>query len=127
MTPADPALPADGKPLVLVVEDDLILGMTLVDSLEDAGFAVAGPARSVAEAMRLVAHQRPQAALLEIDLRGEASYPVARALHAQSVPFAFVTGNPPSSLPREFATAMLLEKPVSPVLLATAVEKLVQG
>ncbi|WP_096785981.1 response regulator [Rhodobacter sp. CZR27] len=127
MTPADPAPPADERPLVLVVEDDLILGMTLVDDLEEAGFAVAGPARSVAEAIRLLAHQRPQAALLDIDLRGETSFPVARALQAQSVPFAFVSGNPPSSLPPEFETAMLLEKPVSPLLLATALEKLMQG
>lgn len=126
MTPADPVPPASRFPLVLVVEDDLILAMTLVDELEAAGFAIAGPARSVAEALRLLAQQPVQVALLDIDLGTETSWPVARALLSRGIPFGFLTGTPLADMPREFAAAMVLEKPVSPVLLATALESLLQ-
>lgn len=55
---------------VLVVEDEELIGLMLVELLEELGAAVAGPAGSVAEALQLVERETPTSALLDLSLRG---------------------------------------------------------
>jgi CheY-like chemotaxis protein len=77
---------------VLVVEDEPIVGILLEDMLLDLGVEVIGPAASVAEALALVGQAEFDAALLDVNLGGERSYPVAEALAARGIPFLFLTG-----------------------------------
>ena len=78
---------------VLVLEDEAVIAMLLEDMLVDLGCKVVGPAAKVAEALQLVRSEQIGAALLDLNLgRGETGYPVADALAARAVPFAFVTG-----------------------------------
>ena len=60
--------------------------------------------------------------ILDINLGRGASFDLARALHARSVPFLFSTGYDGSVIPAEFAHVPRLEKPVDIPRLLRAVE-----
>ena len=77
---------------VLVVEDEAMIALMQVGVLENAGCVVLGPVRRVASALRVIAEQNVDIAILDINLGREKSYPVADALAARNVPFVFVTG-----------------------------------
>lgn len=55
---------------VLVVEDDVMLADCLADALLDDGHAVCGIASTVAEALTLARHHRPEVAIFDMQLRG---------------------------------------------------------
>jgi CheY-like chemotaxis protein len=76
---------------VLVVEDEFLIALDLSSILDGLGCVTLGPSPTVAEALRLLAVGRPDAALLDLNLRGTCTTPVALALAAGGVPFAVVT------------------------------------
>ena len=78
---------------VLIVEDEPLLAVELIDELQDQGGIALGPAMSVDEALAVVADELFDAAILNVDLRGRRSGPVAKALSDRKIPFLFVTGN----------------------------------
>jgi two-component system, response regulator PdtaR len=80
----------DGR-LVLVVEDEVLIAVDLEDLLYRHGWRVLGPAATVAEALRLLAGDRPDVALLDVNLRGEPVTPVAEELRAKGVPFVLAS------------------------------------
>ena len=77
--------------MVLVVEDEFLLAMDLELLLERRGYRVLGPAATVAEALRLLDGGVPDAALLDVNLRGETVTPVAARLRALGVPFVLAS------------------------------------
>lgn len=88
--------------------------MELGERLADMGYAVLGPAQSIAEAEALIARERPDAALLDANLAGQSSLPLGVALVAAGVPVAFCTGyDQMKDKPAELAAAPVLIKPVS--------------
>jgi len=56
-------------PCCMIVEDQALIGMSLEAFLEDAGFTVAGPFPSCADALRWLEHNTPQVAVLDVSLR----------------------------------------------------------
>jgi len=96
---------------VLVVEDEALVLMLLTDMVEEAGAIVVGPASSVPEALDLAGSAEIEAALLDVNLNGQPVFPVAAALRARGVPFAFLTGYGRAGLPDEYADAPVLQKP----------------
>jgi CheY-like chemotaxis protein len=77
---------------VLLVEDDYLLATGIADAFARLEVETVGPAGSVKQALELVEHGgRLDAAVLDIDLRGDVVYPVADALRARGVPFVFAT------------------------------------
>jgi len=89
-----------GKKIILVVEDEVLLAMELEDSLREAGFEVLGPAGSVAQALRLLGHQRPDAAVLDVTLGGQKVTPVAALLKSLDIPFVLATASDDNELAR---------------------------
>ena len=116
--------PRDGRadPLVLIVEDEFLIALDLQLQAEENGWRVLGPVGSVEEALALLAETRPDVALLDGNLRGRLSGPVADALRALGVPFIVVSaydsarlaGTPLAGVPR-------LAKPASAAELRRAV------
>jgi two-component system, response regulator PdtaR len=76
---------------VLVVEDEFLIAMDLALLLQEHAWRVLGPAGTVAEALRLLADERPDVALLDLNLRGELVTPVAEELRARGVPFVLAS------------------------------------
>lgn len=97
---------------VMVVEDETMIAVQLEQALEESGCQVIGVAASVEEALRIIDEERPGGAILDINLAGEKSYPVADRLRAAGVPFVFCTGYASEQvLPERFADAHLIRKP----------------
>lgn len=112
---------------ILVVEDEALVAMLVEDALIDAGFAVIGPARSVAEALALLARESPAAAVLDLNLGGETSIGVADALAARGIPFLVATGYGSAGLPPTHRHVPVLPKPYDPLDLTNMIEKLCGG
>lgn len=112
---------------VLVLEDDYYLATDLQEALEGAGATVIGPCADAPGALRLLVEQRPDCALLDVNLGHGPSYELPRELTRSGVPFAFVTGYDREVIPAEFAQAERLEKPVAPRDVARVAARLVQA
>jgi len=97
---------------ILVVEDEGLVAMLIEDMLDDLGCEVACSAGSVAQALKWIDEDgAADAALLDVNLGGETVWPVADALAARGVRFAFTTGYGQLSEAR-FQHAPLLGKPI---------------
>ena len=77
---------------VLVVEDHWHVAKNLKALLKAEGLVVIGPVATVAEARRLAAEQKPALAVVDINLKGELTYPLIDQLHTQDVRVVVVTG-----------------------------------
>jgi CheY-like chemotaxis protein len=100
-----------GAPRVLVVEDDVMIRMLIEDMLTDLGFELAAEASKVHEALAAVQSAEIDVAILDVNLSGETTGPVAEALAAQGTPFVFATGYGEHGLPEQFRDRPLLKKP----------------
>lgn len=110
---------------VLVVEDEALVAMLVEDALLDAGCSVVGPAATVQEALSLLeAGAAPEAAVLDLNLAGETSTPVADALASLGVPFVVATGYGAAGLPPEHRDAPVLAKPYDPAELTATLARL---
>jgi CheY-like chemotaxis protein len=96
---------------VLLVEDEAIIAMTAEDMLEELGCALAATASSVEEAFTCVEAKAFDVALLDINLNGEQSLPVAALLREQGTPFAFTTGYGAAGSGANYADVPLVTKP----------------
>ena len=99
---------------VLMVEDEMIVAWLLEDMLTDLGCSVIGPAGSVNQALAMIEAELIDAAVLDVNLNGEMSYPIADALAARGVPFVFSTGYNKDSLPNSYQSFPVLQKPFDP-------------
>ena len=77
---------------VLIVEDELLVALDLEESLAAAGAEVLGPVPTVRRALAALERRLPDIAVLDLNLRGEQSTPVARVLRFANVPFVLMTG-----------------------------------
>ena len=89
--PPQPLSPLSGLRL-LVVEDEYMVADHIGMMLDDLGCEVAGFASTVAEALDLVRSERLDGVLLDGNLNGESSGPVAIELRSRSIPFVVATG-----------------------------------
>jgi DNA-binding response OmpR family regulator len=98
---------------ILIVEDENFLAMELMWIVEDAGYSVVGPERSVAETRQVLASKRVDLALLDISLGDGMVFPIARMLDTLGIPFVFITSNP-ALLLAEYRHRPLVTKPLRP-------------
>jgi DNA-binding response OmpR family regulator len=95
---------------ILVVEDEPIIALALEDLLFDGG---ARPvfASTVEHGGTLIAEQSLDAAILDVNVHGQQSYPLARLLQEKNVPHIFATGYGTTVHPAEFASVPTIAKP----------------
>ena len=78
---------------VLVLEDELIVGMDLVMLLEEWGHTVSGPHQSPQDAIDAIKTFEPEIALLDLNLgKFGNSRAVAETLKQRGIVFAYLTG-----------------------------------
>ena len=111
---------------VLLAEDELLLALDVQMMLEDEGMEVIGPVSTLDEAMAAVAGESAiDAAILDVDLRGEDVFPLAEHLTERDVPFLFHTGQGSrEGVMARFADAPLCAKPVLARQLVAMVRRL---
>lgn len=98
---------------ILVVEDAPCIADLLSAVLSEAGYDVVGTADTPAKAIALTAASHVDVALLDINLRGTPSYPVADYLAGQGVRFAFLTAAEPDNMPPHLEVHPIIQKPVA--------------
>lgn len=96
---------------ILVVEDEMLVMMNVEMMLEDLGCSAIYAAASVAQALVLLAEKNIEAAMLDVNLGGEKSYPIADILKQRGIPFAFSTGYTDHGDRTDFANWPVLKKP----------------
>jgi PAS domain S-box-containing protein len=109
---------------VLVIEDEPFVAIDLEEALRGAGCRIAGSVTSVPAALEAVAGLEFDAALLDVNLGGEAVDEVAAALARKGIPFAFATGHGVEALPAAFRAAPVIAKPYRPEQLLSVVTAL---
>lgn len=109
---------------VLVVEDEFLVAAMLEDELLDHGATVVGPAASLAEGLRLAKGGEFDLAVIDWNLDGEYSAPIAAALREAGVPFVISTGY--GMVPQDFAECPLLTKPYDPGELVRLLGRLLE-
>jgi len=111
-------------PRVFIVEDESMLVMLLEDLLPTLGYTVAGSAASVDDALAELERTAIDVAVVDVNLAGTPSFPVADALRDRGVPFVFTTGYGQQGLPERFADAPVLAKPFRRQDIETALTRL---
>ena len=99
---------------VLIVEDEYFLADDLARALRDAGAEPVGPVNTIAQAEELVASQRVDAAVLDLNLHGEMASDFVQKLSQSELPCLIVSGYGEDAIPDCVAGMARLEKPVSP-------------
>ena len=99
---------------ILLVEDEFLIAMEMEAFLTAHGFVVVGPVATVDNALELLKRQRPDAAVLDINLQGIAVTPVARALREMNIPFVIASAYRKSDTPLDLREAMNIGKPIDP-------------
>jgi CheY-like chemotaxis protein len=96
---------------ILIVEDEAMVAWLLDDMLVAFGCVVVGCADRVQEALAIIEGQQVDAAVLDLNLSGTMSYPVADELLARGIPFIFTTGYPRNRLLEAYRGYPYLLKP----------------
>ena len=96
---------------VLIVEDEALITMLLEDILEDTECRIVGPAMNLRQALDLARSAEIDLAVLDVNLNGEPSFPVAAVLRSRGVPLVFSSGYGSQGLPPEWQDRPTLPKP----------------
>jgi DNA-binding response OmpR family regulator len=95
---------------ILVVEDEALIAVMVEDMLSDMGSDIVGPASTIDEALHLARTEAIDAAVLDVNVRGQRIDPVAETLMARGVPVLFATGYGEVRL-ASGAAATVIDKP----------------
>lgn len=109
---------------ILAVEDEMLVLMHIEMALEDFGCSAICCAASIDEAMTLLAQQSFDAAIIDVNLGGEKSYPIADALRQLGIPFVFSTGYSDHSERADLDDHPVLRKPYTRAALFAAFERM---
>lgn len=100
---------------ILVVDDEVMIADETAEELQKCGAEVLGPATRLEQAEKLADGSGPiDAAVLDINLRGQMVYSLADRLIARGVRVVFTTGYDRFVVPERFADVARCEKPVRP-------------
>jgi CheY-like chemotaxis protein len=106
---------------ILIVEDESMVAMMIEDMLEDLGHRVIATSGRMPDASKLISNASADLAILDVNLNGEETYPLADSLAARSIPFIFATGYGASGIKAEWSGVPVLQKPFQTRELAQAI------
>jgi DNA-binding NtrC family response regulator len=109
---------------VLIVEDAWHVAKALKSMLEQIGMHVVGPTATTTQARGLAAAQRPELAIVDINLKQETSHGLIAELHEQGVLIIVITGYAASQVSKD-SVATILQKPFSDSELITTMNRVV--
>jgi DNA-binding NtrC family response regulator len=77
---------------ILLVEDDLLIAMDMEEVLRDLGCEIVGPFGRLAEALDASSSQMLDGAIIDLNLRGEMSFPLIEELRRRAIPCVLCSG-----------------------------------
>lgn len=96
---------------VFLVEDEALIVMLVEDALADLGCVLAGVATRFDDALRKARELRFDVAVLDVNLNGLRTFPIAEAIKARGIAFVFATGYGATSVPDGLNAVPILQKP----------------
>lgn len=117
----------EGRLRILIVEDEMLVAMNIEDMLLDLGHEVAGLASRLEPALQLAREGDFDLAMLDVNLAGQPSFPVADLLAERGIPFFFATGYGVKGIADQYRSFFVLQKPFRARDLADALEAVVPG
>ena len=96
---------------VLIVEDEMTIAFMVEDMLTDLGHEVVEVAMRLPEALEAACRIDVDFAILDVNLDGLRSFPVADVLAGRAIPFAFATGYGAAGIDEAYRGAPVLAKP----------------
>ena len=112
---------------ILIVEDETLITMLFEDILGDLECEVIGPALNLRQALDLANTATIDAAVLDLNLAGEPSFPAASVLRERGVPIVLSSGYGSSGLPSEWQDLPTLPKPFTADQVADVLAAAVGG
>jgi CheY-like chemotaxis protein len=116
-----------GRRRVLLVEDEAMVAMLVEDLLHDLKCEDVVTVARLDQAMETAKSAAVDVAILDVNLAGLLTYPVAAVLRERGIPFIFVTGYSAGGLTPEYAGCPTLQKPFRRGDLASALERALGG
>jgi DNA-binding response OmpR family regulator len=109
---------------ILVVDDEPLITALMEDWLSELGHEVIGPAHSLARALAL-ADSDIDAAIVDVTLGKDNSYPLVDALIGRDVPLALATGHGQDGIDPQYRGHSILRKPFDFVSFRRTLDELV--
>ncbi len=110
---------------MLVVEDEAIIAMLIEDTLLDIGCKTIELVPSVERALDFLSRTKPDFAILDLNLNGSRSYPIADVLRRYGLPFVFLSGYGAGGLDSPYRDEAVLQKPFQQADLEMALKRAV--
>ncbi len=106
----------------LIVEDEPLVAELLEEMLSEAGYEIAACVGALDKALAFLEKDSCDFAVLDINLRGKTTEPVAAMLRGKGVPFLFVSGYGNADASGRYLDAPLLSKPFRDDQLIRAIQ-----
>lgn len=100
-----------GHRRVVIVEDEGMVAMLLEDMLSDLGHEVVAIVGRLDQAAQLVSEIAADVVIMDVNLNGEQTYPLASILASRGIPFIFATGYGSAGLNEAWRGRPVLQKP----------------
>lgn len=117
---------AGQDPRILVVEDEAIIALEMEALLTQASYDVVA-CGSLQSGLKAVEDQPFDAVVLDVNLHGQMSFPLADFLVQKNIPFIFVSGYEVEIVPRQHRRRPFVGKPYLSQKLLTALTNVIAG
>lgn len=111
------------KRRILIVEDEALVAMLIEDIVLDLGYEIAAIAGRLDDGLAKAEALDLSCAVLDLNLNGARTYPIAETLRTRGVPFLFVTGYGAAGLEPGWEQAVVVQKPFQPYELAQGLSR----
>jgi CheY-like chemotaxis protein len=112
---------------ILLVEDETMIRMMVADMVEELGHRVAVEAGNFDQAIELARSAAYDFAIIDMNLNGKMSFPIAEAIKARHIPFIFASGYASSRMPGQNLQPVVIQKPFTIDRLAAAIDQAMQA
>ena len=109
---------------ILIVEDEMLVAMYIEDALMDLGHQPVGPAMRLETALEAAERADFDFAILDINLAGKQSFPVADRLAERGIPFMFASGYGAAGLTEPYRNAPVIQKPFEASQIAAVLHQM---
>ena len=111
---------------ILIVEDDPLIGLSLVEIIRNERGTPVGPASNSKDALAAIEGRRMHGALLDIALRAETVFDFADVMRDRNIPFVFLTGHFEPNVPSRFEGVPIVEKPCTRFQIVSSLKAEIQ-
>ena len=118
----------EGRTLaILLIEDETMIRMMVADMVEELGHHVAAEAGNFDEAMALAESAAYDFAIIDMNLNGKMSIPIAEVIKARHIPFIFASGYAFPKVGEQNPPPLALQKPFTIDRLEAAIDETMQA